>query len=127
MNHFGLRLVTVTLWLATSAMPVFAGEAVVKSVDALFADKAHWKGQRVQIKGKVVKVNAGIMGKNFFHLQDGSGKAGSNDLTVTTQQDVHVGDIVVVTGLVTLDRDFGAGYSYPVILEEATVEKASGH
>jgi len=114
-------------WLATGVSFAAAADAPVKTIEALYAGKDQLKGQRIQIKGKVVKVNEGIMGKNFFHLQDGSGKAGSNDLTVTTQQEVHVGDNVVVTGLVTVDRNFGAGYTYPLILEEATVAKAAGH
>ncbi|MBI3607622.1 MAG: hypothetical protein HY207_06630 [Nitrospirae bacterium] len=124
------RLVGVGIclvWLAAGVSFAAASDAPVKTIEALYAGKDQLKGQRIQIKGKVVKVNAGIMGKNFFHIQDGSGKAGSNDLTVTTQQEVHVGDNVVVTGLVTINRDFGAGYSYPLILEEATVAGAAGH
>jgi len=84
-------------WLATGVSFAAAADAPVKTIEALYAGKDQLKGQRIQIKGKVVKVNEGIMGKNFFHLQDGSGKAGGNDLTVTTQQEVHVGDNVVVT------------------------------
>jgi len=61
------------------------------------------------------------MGKNFVHIQDGTGSAGTNDLTITTQDVVRVGDQVVATGVVTVARDFGAGYSYPLILEEASV------
>lgn len=112
-------------WIVAPS-PTTAGEATVKNIEALYAGKDTLKGQRIQIKGKVVKVNTGIMGKNFFHLQDGSGNAGNNDLTVTTQDEVRVGDEVVVTGLVTVNRDFGAGYSYPLIVEEATVAKGAG-
>lgn len=106
--------------------PAIAGEAKVKTIQALYAGKETFKGQRIEIKGKVVKVNPGIMGKNFFHIQDGSGKSPENDLTVTTQDEVRVGDEVVVHGLVSVNRDFGAGYSYPLILEEATVGKPGG-
>jgi hypothetical protein len=113
-------------WMIGTAVPAVAGDAKVSTVEALYAKKAQLSGKRIQVSGKVVKVNNGIMGKNFFHLQDGSGKAGANDLTVTTQETVHVGDQVVVTGLVTVNRDFGAGYSYPLIVEEATVTPA-GH
>ncbi len=113
-------------WMLAAAPPVLSGDAKVSTVETLYAQKDRLSGKRIQISGKVVKVNNGIMGKNFFHLQDGSGKAGANDLTVTTQDTVHVGDQVVVTGLVTVNRDFGAGYSYPLILEEATVTPA-GH
>ena len=108
-------------WMVFTTAPAVAGEAKVSNIETLFAQKDKLTGKRIQISGKVVKVNNGIMGKNFFHLQDGSGQAPSNDLTVTTQEVVKVGDQVTVTGLVTVNRDFGAGYSYPLILEEATV------
>jgi hypothetical protein len=126
MGRLLIAVVVLAVWLDPWAAPVSAGDAKINTIEGLYASKEKLKGQRIQVKGKVVKVNTGIMGKNFFHIQDGSGKAGANDLTVTTQQDVHVGDDVLVTGLVTLNRDFGAGYSYPLILEEATVEKAVG-
>jgi hypothetical protein len=61
------------------------------------------------------------MGKNWVHLQDGSGSEGTNDLTVTTDAMVKVGDLVLVNGMVAIDRDFGHGYSYTVILEDAEV------
>jgi hypothetical protein len=112
---------TVLVWTLGMAAPSGAGETDVLTIQALYAGKDRLKGQRVQINGKVVKVNNGIMGKNFVHIQDGTGSTGANDLTVTTQDAVHVGDQVVVTGLVTVARDFGAGYSYPLILEDATV------
>ncbi|MFZ5875940.1 MAG: OB-fold nucleic acid binding domain-containing protein [Nitrospirota bacterium] len=113
-------------WMVGAAAPTMAGDTKVKNIETLFAQKDKLSGQHIQISGKVVKVNNGIMGKNFFHLQDGSGNAPANDLTVTTQEMVKVGDQVTVTGLVTVNRDFGAGYSYPLILEEATVVP-SGH
>ncbi len=113
-------------WMIGAAVPAVAGDAKVSTVESLYAKKDQLSGKRIQVSGKVVKVNNGIMGKNFFHLQDGSGKAGASDLTVTTQETVQVGDQVVVTGLVAVNRDFGAGYSYPLILEEATVVP-SGH
>jgi sporulation protein YlmC with PRC-barrel domain len=113
-------------WMMSAAVPAVAGDAKVSTVEALYAKKDQLSGKRIQISGKVVKVNNGIMGKNFFHIQDGSGKAPANDVTVTTQDVVKVGDQVVVTGVVTVNRDFGAGYSYPLIVEEATV-KPAGH
>ena len=91
------------------------------TVEELYAKKAELKGKKVAVRGKAVKFNAGIMGKNFLHLQDGSGKQGANDITVTTNQNVKVGDIVLVTGVMATDRDFGGGYRYEVILEEAAL------
>jgi hypothetical protein len=61
------------------------------------------------------------MGKNWLHVQDGTGKPGSNDLMVTSKAAAKVGDTVLVKGVVTLDKDFGAGYRYDVILDDAEV------
>lgn len=119
-----LAVGTALVWTIATAGPCPAGEADVLTIEAVYAGKDRLKGQRIQVSGKVVKVNNGIMGKNFIHIQDGTGSAGVNDLTVTTQDLVHVGDQVVATGLVTVARDFGAGYAYPLILEEATVSRA---
>jgi hypothetical protein len=71
-----------------------------------------------------VKYNEQIMGRNWLHIRDGSGTAGKdNDLTVTTADKAAVGDVVVVKGKVQVDKDFGAGYSYPVIVEDAKLAK----
>jgi hypothetical protein len=80
-------------------------------------------GKQVIVRGKVVKVNLAIMGRNWIHLQDGSGSAadGTNDLTVTTETEVKLGDIVTASGLLATGKDFGAGYAYEAILEQATV------
>jgi hypothetical protein len=61
------------------------------------------------------------MGKNWLHLQDGSGSEGTNDLTVTTTATAEVGDLVLVNGKVSVDRDFGYGYTYEVLLEDAEI------
>ena len=78
----------------------------------------------VVVRGKVVKVSKGIMGKNWVHLRDGSGDPGkgTNNLVVTTQDDPKVGDVVTAKGTLYKDKDFGAGYKYRVIVEEATVK-----
>jgi hypothetical protein len=87
----------------------------------VFAKKAALAGKQVTIRGKVVKFNARIMGRNWLHIQDGSGAAGTNDLTVTTSDMTKVGDVVTVTGTLALNRKFGPGYSYPVIVEKAKI------
>ena len=73
------------------------------------------------MRGKVVKFSANIMGKNWVHLQDGTGESGINDLTVTTSAVVNKGDTVLVSGVLVIDKDFGYGYSYDVIIEDAEV------
>jgi hypothetical protein len=92
-----------------------------KNVAEIFAGRGELAGKQVMVRGKVVKFLPQIMGKNWLHLQDGSGSEGSNDLTVTTTTTVEVGDVVLVSGVVSVDRDFGYGYSYNVIVEDAEV------
>ncbi len=91
----------------------------------VFAERVALKGKPVAVRGKVVKYNAGIMGKNWIHLRDGSGtREGKNDdLTITTADAAAVGDVVLVKGIVVIDRDFGAGYTYALVIEEAKVSK----
>jgi hypothetical protein len=87
------------------------------------ANRDSLAGQQVSLRGKVVKYNEGILGWNFIHLQDGSGDAGdgSNDLTVTSKTGTALGETIVVTGTVILDKDFGAGYSFPTMIEDASI------
>lgn len=92
-----------------------------KSIAEIYAGKAELGGKPVKVRGKVVKYNANIMGKNWLHIQDGTGSAGSNDLTVTTTAQTKVGDTTIVTGTVSTDRDFGSGYRYSLIIEDAKV------
>jgi len=96
-----------------------------KTVAEVFAEKDQLAGQKVTVRGKVVKANSGIMGKDWVHVRDGSGAEGANDLTVTANAGaatVKVGDTVLVTGTVALNKDFGMGYQYPVIVEDAEVK-----
>jgi hypothetical protein len=93
-----------------------------KTVAEVFAEKDSLAGKPVTLRGKVVKSNTGIMGKNWIHVRDGSGSDGSNDLTVTTvSAQPNVGDTVVITGPVSVNTDFGMGYQYDVIVEDAQV------
>ena len=99
--------------------------ANAKTVAEIYGQKAQLKEKKVTVRGKVVKANSGIMGKNWFHVRDGSGTQakGDNDITITSDGQAAVGDVVVIVGVVRVDKDFGAGYAYPVILEEATFSK----
>ena len=99
-----------------------------KTVAEVFAEKDALAGKPVTFRGKVVKTNPDIMGKNWLHVRDGSGAEGTNDLTITTAGALpNVGDTVVVTGNVSLNKDFGMGYAYDVLVEDAqvTVEPAA--
>lgn len=92
-----------------------------RTVAELWAQRTALRGKEVSVRAKVVKVTSGVMGRNWLHVRDGSGSkaAKDNDLTVTTEAPAKVGDVVTITGLVSTDKDFGAGYAYPVIVENA--------
>lgn len=72
----------------------------------------------VVIKGKVIKVNNGILDKNWVHIVDGTGFENKKAITITTQEKVKVDDIVTFKGIVTLNKDFGYGYVYDILIEE---------
>jgi len=97
----------------------------VRTVAQIYAEQAELSTKHIHLVGKVVKVNNDIMGKNFLHIQDGTGEDGTNDIILSSQQTADIGDEVAIDALVTTNRDFGSGYSYPVILEEATISKIS--
>jgi hypothetical protein len=109
---------------AAPVAPVAPAPGGVAIAD-VWARRATLSGKVVVVRGQVVKANNAIMGRNWFHLQDGSGKAddGTNDLTITTEEVVKVGDIVTVSGMLVTDKDFGAGYAYDAIVENATVKR----
>jgi hypothetical protein len=97
------------------------GEGI--SIKELYSNINKYGGKAVKIKGKVTKYNASIMGKNWLHLEDGTQDGANIDLTATTSSNVNVGDVVTVVGKITLNKDFGAGYFYEVIMEDATISK----
>ena len=90
------------------------------TISEIYTDKSSLKDKTIRVRGKVTKYTAGIMGKNWLHIKDSSTL---DDLTVTTNGTTAVGDIVIVEGKLELDKDYGAGYFYPVILENATITK----
>jgi len=110
--------------LGTEKVAKAAGKDA-KTVAELWAGRSALVGKTVAVRGTVVKFLPAIMGKNWVHLRDGSGTAGTkdNDLTVTTQTTAKVGEVLTATGTVHTDKDYGAGYVYPVILEDAQLSR----
>jgi hypothetical protein len=92
-----------------------------QTVAEVFAKKADLTGKDVLVRGRVVKFTGEVMGKNWIHVQDGTGSVGSNDLTISTSATADVGNTVLVRGKLVTDRDLGAGYHYDVIIEDGTV------
>ena len=110
---------------ATMTKVAKATGADAKTVAEVVSGKALLKDKTVLVRGKVVKVNSGILGKNWLHLQDGSGSAtdGSNDILVTTKDVAAVGDVVNARGTVRTDVNLGSGYTYAVLIEDASMPK----
>lgn len=120
MNQRMMGILLGLLFIGFSSL-TYAG-AVKKSVEAIHVEMKQLSGKQVEVRGKVVKVNNGIMKRNFLHIQDGSGKQGTNDLIVTSNQTAKVDDEVTVTGTVVLDTDFGFGYKYPLLVEKSKIQ-----
>jgi hypothetical protein len=101
-----------------------ASGANAQTVEAVNARRVELKDQVVLVRGKVVKYTPSIMGKNWIHLRDGTGSAANNtnDIVVTTTSKTKAGDIVTAKGKVRIDKDFGSGYAYKVLIEEATLQ-----
>lgn len=96
--------------------------ANARTVAEVHAQRTALAGKTVLLRGKVVRFSRNIMGKNWMHLQDGTGKTDDFDLTVTTQATAKAGDVVLVEGTVKTDVNLGAGYFYKVLVEQATVK-----
>jgi hypothetical protein len=92
------------------------------TVGEVIAGRTSLAGSEVAVRGKVVKLNTAIMGRNWLHLADGTvGPDGEQEVTVSTEDTAAVGSTVVVRGTVATDRDFGSGYNYSVLIEDAKV------
>lgn len=96
----------------------------ITSIADVYKNQKELSGKQITVSGKVAKFNKNIMGKNWIHIQDGSDFKGNYDLTITSMDVTSVGEIVELTGMITLNKDFGAGYSYAVIMEEAKLSKS---
>lgn len=116
-------LAKTMVYAANIHVPKASG-ANARTVAEIITKAAELKDKPVLLRGKVVKYNPDIMGKNWIHLRDGSGTEAdnSNDILVTSANPVKLGDVVTVKGIVRTDKDFGAGYAYKVLIEEATLQ-----
>lgn len=125
-----MKLLSIVLagLVSTLGLATFNASAAddLKSVISIYENGEALAGKTVSVQGKVVKVVKGIKKRNFIHIQDGTGdaKAETNELTGTTTQLANVGDQVVLTGVVVINRDFGSGYLFPRLLEETTITAA---
>lgn len=102
-----------------------AAGADARTVAETWEQGAGLSGKTVTVRGKVVKYNPGVMGKNWIHLQDGSGQAADNshDILVTSTSEARLGEVLTVSGNLRTNKDFGAGYVYPVLIEDALLQR----
>jgi hypothetical protein len=100
-----------------------SSENDLKTVEECFNEAQKLDKRKVRVQGKVVKFTASILNRNWLHLQDGSGDQENNthDLVVTTLEQVKNGTTVVVEGILSREKDFGAGYRYAAIIEDAKI------
>ena len=89
------------------------------TIAELVENYKNYEGKTVQISGKCVKVNANIMGRNWIHIKDGS--KDDYDLVITSDTFVAEGSTITVKATVSLNKDFGAGYQYDLILENGII------
>ena len=94
------------------------------TIEEAYANSVKLDKKKIIVRGKVVKVSAGIMGKNWIHIQDGTGSQAKGDfnLVCTSSDKPKVGAVVTISGKLAKDRDFGSGYLYAVILEDSKVK-----
>jgi hypothetical protein len=93
----------------------------IYTIERLYKIADELKGQKIKVRGKVVKVSENIMGLTWVHIQDGTGTRGKNKLVFRSASDTaKLGDTVVAEGTLDTDKDFGFGYYYAVIVEDAT-------
>jgi hypothetical protein len=104
-----------------AAIPPIQRPDGAKTVAEIWTGRESLSGKTVVVRANVVKVSSRILKMNWLHLRDGTGIEGQNDLVVTTKADVKVGEVVTVSGTLATKRDFGSGYNYEVILEDATL------
>lgn len=92
------------------------------TIEELYTKKDELNNKIIFVRGKVVKANLGVMNRNWFHIQDGTGKDGTHDLTVTSNDNAKPGEIILVEGKLVKDKDFGSGYVYKLMVEDSKIK-----
>ncbi len=96
-------------------------QAGTMSIKEALEKRTSLNGKTITVRAKVVKASQNIMGRNWIHLQDGTGLDKEVGRIVFTSKELpKVGDIVTATGVVSIDKNFGSGYIYAIIVENTT-------
>jgi hypothetical protein len=94
-----------------------------KTIEDIYSNKEILAGKVVKVKGKVIKFKAHIMGRNWIYIKDGTGADDTSNLVIISGQEAKPGDIITVKGVVSVNKDFGIGYSYQVVIEKGQIIK----
>ena len=92
-----------------------------RTVFEIISESKKLAGKNILVRAKVTRFTANIMGKNWIRVRDGSGDQGQNELVVTTSDKARVGEVILISGILSVDRDFGFGKKYRVIVENAKI------
>ena len=90
------------------------------TIAEVYADKEKLNGKAIRVRGKVTKFTANVMDKNWIHIRDSSTP---DDLTITTSGTAAIDAVVIIEGKLSLDKDYGFGYVYPLVVEDASITK----
>jgi len=93
-----------------------------KTIEQIYIEKGSLAGKPVRVRGMVTKYNPGIMDMNWIHIQDGTGNENNYDIVVTTKDPAEMGKLIIVEGTVALNKDYGSGYSYDIVIENAKIK-----
>ncbi len=92
------------------------------TIEECFKKSDELNGKIIVVKGIAVRVSRKIMGKNWVHLRDGSGKPGKDDVTFTTQSEINIGDIITVRGKIEFGKSIGNGYTFPALISNPDIK-----
>lgn len=95
----------------------------VLTVAKIWEDPKAFEGKKVTVKGQVTRFSKDILNANWIHLEDGSAFGNHKDITITTTQITKVGDTITAEGVIVLNKDFGSGYLFEMMMETAVVSK----
>ena len=105
-----------------TAKPIKAIEKIEggNTIAEVYTEKEKLNGKVIRVRGQVTKYTENVMGKNWLHIKDSSTQ---EDLTITSNETAELNSVVVIEGTLALDKDFGYGYVYPLIVQDASVTK----
>jgi hypothetical protein len=94
------------------------------TIAQLYAKREKLEKKPIVVRGKVVKVSTRIMKRNWIHIKDGSGTEAkkNNDIVVTSVDLPKEGDVVTVKGTLYNRIDFGSGYRFELMVQDAKVK-----